>query len=993
MCKHCKHAIFECAADKDTHMTTTSRQAESSANTVLGILLQGMMRGAAVRYENTQVIEGHPGLRPDIIITDNQRSPVVVESEYMPARSVEREAVDRLGLAVVGDTRAIEAAIALRYPSDIANASDLDNAIRSARLEYAVFYKDKKDKTLRFPASGWLKGGVSDIADLIRLVSVSQREIEDAADALQRGIERVANIMDEMNTSAPGAIANIAQRLSVPNAPQTRRMACAILANALIFHERIASIRQCVKYPSQVCAKGVVNAKSETLATWRKILGINYWPIFAIAMDLLEQIDASNARRILNTLELTTGEVNSLGVTNSHDLTGRIFQQLISDRKYLATFYTLPASAALLARIAVSKLDGVDWADANAISKLRVADFACGTGALLAAVYEQFANRHERAGGNAVDLHKPMMEDALYGCDVLPSAIHITGATLSGVQPQVDFNLSRLYTMPYGRQPDNIVKIGSLELMQSSSAMALFNTNDPARRTGSRGEETATQLIVDIPDDGFDLVIMNPPFTRATNHAGARRDVVNPAFAAFEASKADMDAMGKRMRNLGRASCYDGKAGIASAFVALADRKLKPGGVLAFVLPLSAASGASWQKFRRMLARDYADLEVCSIAANRKDISFSFDTGMAECLVVARKRREDEEAESAVKFISLTRRPDGFLQADLIAKSVLNANDDARGIEDGPYGGTPLNIGAEQVGELLETPSLPYERGGGWGAVRIKDYSLTQTAYALTQSQLRLPSSPDAAELKVAPLTSVGSRGLVHRLIVGPPNPAPFSKVPPSPTATYPALWNHNARNETRIVCEPDSQLRARRGMEDQANAVWATASRTHLTLDFTFTSQPLTAALTDQKTIGGRAWPNIIFDDERLESPFIIWENSSLGLLLFWWHSNRQQDGRGVTTISAIESLPILDLRALADAQLATAQKIFDEFRELELQPAYLADADANRALLDRRVVCDMLGFDDAVYEGVRMLAAKWCAEPSVHGGKRRPAGARLVV
>ena len=31
---------------------------------------------------------------------------------------------------------------------------------------------------------------------------------------------------------------------------------------------------------------------------------------------------------------------------------------------------------------------------------------------------------------------------------------------------------------------------------------------------------------------------------------------------------------------------------------------------------------------------------------------------------------------------------------------------------------------------------------------------------------------------------------------------------------------------------------------------------------------------------------------------------------------------------------------------------------------------ADPNRALLDRRVVRDMLGFDDSVYEGVRMLA-----------------------
>ena len=63
-----------------------------------------------------------------------------------------------------------------------------------------------------------------------------------------------------------------------------------------------------------------------------------------------------------------------------------------------------------------------------------------------------------------------------------------------------------------------------------------------------------------------------------------------------------------------------------------------------------------------------------------------------------------------------------------------------------------------------------------------------------------------------------------------------------------------------------------------------------------------------------------------------------------------------------------------------------------MELKPAYLADADPNRALLDRRVVCDLLGFDEEVYVAVRRLAAKWCAEPSVHGGKRRPKGAKPV-
>ena len=71
----------------------------------------------------------------------------------------------------------------------------------------------------------------------------------------------------------------------------------------------------------------------------------------------------------------------------------------------------------------------------------------------------------------------------------------------------------------------------------------------------------------------------------------------------------------------------------------------------------------------------------------------------------------------------------------------------------------------------------------------------------------------------------------------------------------------------------------------------------------------------------------------------------------------------------------------------------IFEEFRDKELKPAYLADADRNRALLDRLVICDLLGFDESVYEAVRHLAAKWCAEPSVHGGKQRPKNASLII
>ena len=88
-------------------------QTEPSANNALGSILQGMLGKATVRSENTQIIQGHAGLQPDILVTATGRSPVVIEAEYDPAQNVEPEARDRLNLRVNGQTRPIEAAIAL----------------------------------------------------------------------------------------------------------------------------------------------------------------------------------------------------------------------------------------------------------------------------------------------------------------------------------------------------------------------------------------------------------------------------------------------------------------------------------------------------------------------------------------------------------------------------------------------------------------------------------------------------------------------------------------------------------------------------------------------------------------------------------------------------------------------------------------------------------------------------------------------------------------
>ena len=161
-------------------------------------------------------------------------------------------------------------------------------------------------------------------------------------------------------------------------------------------------------------------------------------------------------------------------------------------------------------------------------------------------------------------------------------------------------------------------------------------------------------------------------------------------------------------------------------------------------------------------------------------------------------------------------------------------------------------------------------------------------------SKLWLPGSPSPVELKTALLADVGKLGLVDRDITGPVPRGPFDKVDPSPTATYPCLWNHDAKKETRIVCAPDSQLRVRQGMEDKAATVWGTASRAHINRDFRFNSQALASAFTDEVSIGGIAWPNVTFTSNRLDYAFTLWCNSTLGLLLFWWHASRQQSKDG---------------------------------------------------------------------------------------------------
>ena len=184
----------------------------------------------------------------------------------------------------------------------IGESRNLPDALSSARLSYCVFTEGKAG-VVRFPGSGWLEGSLENLADMVRLVSVPQRAVEEAATTLQEGIDGAAKLLDEMNETRPGITAAIARLLGMSNVSQTRRMACAIIANALVFQERIAGMHEGVRPLALVCGDGVDDPQAQVLAAWDDILKINYWAIFAIAKDILQQLDAGGCGQGIATTE------------------------------------------------------------------------------------------------------------------------------------------------------------------------------------------------------------------------------------------------------------------------------------------------------------------------------------------------------------------------------------------------------------------------------------------------------------------------------------------------------------------------------------------------------------------------------------------------------------------------------------------------------------------------------------------------------------------
>ena len=933
--------------------------------------------------------------QPDILVIQSGAQPVVLENEYQPARTAEDDALKRLGesldASAVSATGRIYAAIALRSPTSLNDCTGLDAVdamlMEGVTLEYALLTGLSRTDFTRFPKAGFIRGTIRDLASFIVYASIPEDAVNRAIVLLEQGVEDVAAILRQAEALTGKTHTSMAEHLKQPHSPQTLRMAATILTNALMFHQNLAG-QHGVRNLDQVASNGVLT-QGDVLEEWRNVLKTNYQSIFKIASDLLRSINPPGmAVEVLRVARNTADRLIALGVSQSHDLAGTVFQKLIADRKFLATFYTRPESAALLAHLAIPD-DGA-WADPERVKDFHIADYACGTGTLIHAAYRRLNQLHWVAGGDPETLHTHMMENSLTACDVLPSSVHLTAAMLSSSHPRQRYGKTRTMIAQYGKTEQGGISLGSLDLLDDTRRFRTLIPMHSVTVVTGRGK-ARSQLGEDMPPLSQNLVIMNPPFTSGgSDYAEGNPEGYNKKqFHGLGTDWDTQDRMFKLARKYAEGTCAHGYAGIASWFVALADRMVRKDGTIALVLPMTALQGVSWQKVRQLLAKSYRDVRVLTIAAARQDdSSFSADTGMAETMVVGRQSSTSPSKRGL--FVSLQRRPASEMEATEIARAigVLAGTQTVRKLEDGPFGGNPLLVGDERLGEVVDAP---LSTDAPWSAIGIADFAVVQTVFQLVKGVVWLPQMQglDALRVPMATLGQVCDVGINHNNIVGNGSQTAFDLVKSLSTApTYPMLWNHDAQREKQMIVAPDSEGRVKQGREQRANAIWATRSHAHHNADFRFNSQPLMVAFTETQTIGGRAWKNLRFDDRAHEIAHTLWGNSTLGLLCYWWHSSRQQAGRGSMPITAIRSMPTLDVTKLTSVQLERAEQIFDDMRDAQFLPANEAYHDNSRKELDYRVLVEMLELPESVIEPLDLLRLKWCSEPSVHGGKRTAPG-----
>lgn len=380
-------------------------------------------------------------------------------------------------------------------------------------------------------------------------------------------------------------------------------IAAYILANQLLFYHILSEKLDYEKLPEI----NPIAPPSDLLETLDKLFETarkTHPHIFSL--DLFPLLIETRDRRVLNVVARLIANFKAIHPQHiREDLFGRLYHETIppETRKNLGAFYTKPEAAKLLATLAIDKFDS------------KVLDPACGSGTLLVESYHRKLKLAPPLPRE--ELHKQFVND-IYGIDIMHFATHMTTTNLTAQ------NIS----MPV--KPNVYSRDGVASMIQC------LQTNDDPPSITPITRWIDMMAGIGIPY-GFDIVIMNPPFTR-------RKRIPSDIRGTLEKLVPEVT----------------GVTGYWAYFFMASDRVLKQNGILAAVTPEEFFVGGAAETVRRYLTEhgylpQYIVRSATEIAfsegAHYRDYLAVFKKGLKVPLVVVILKRTLQDIRDKIEEI------------------------------------------------------------------------------------------------------------------------------------------------------------------------------------------------------------------------------------------------------------------------------------------------------------------------------------------------------
>ena len=938
---------------------------EEVANTMVAQVLERLL-GITVQAELSGRTDGR---KPDIFI---HKYNAVLEAKFDDFDSAVKAAEKRW--EEMEPTPAIVGALSY----DPLFRKNAGKAIyENALIEFAFSGDPKTDL-----AAQKRTGTVDDIARLLGRPNAILHPQEDEIKQAIGAIEGALGVFYGMLKSDKGTLSSMAKVLQANTdaetekvLEQTARVGGLILLGALLFQISLARVNESVERP-------LPEKVSELREHWQYILTkINYVAIFGIAGDLLACGVNLDAVKML----AKTAEKLETSFQDGLDLMGRIYHMLLADAKALGAFYTSMPAATLMAGLALSPADwgkNEEWANLDFIRKFRIGDPACGSGTLLAAACWQMRNNfisadakvHGITVGGKEKTHplkfvqKILLEEVVWGYDILETAAHLTATTLGLMAPDVDFQKAHIYRTIIGFANHRFsVAAGSLEFLRGDPILA-------------RDEHVEKEKHADKPPE-LDLFIMNPPFVRGTV------DHESFSFLPSEEQKGVQD----QIRLLGRNHGFTSGHGQGAGFVALATQqrskgfRVKTGGRIATILPSTFAVGMgdAWSKARKSIEKHF-DLEVLIVSREHERPNFSENTQLQECIAIARKRPKNKKPSSKALFVVLTQNPRTMDEAHATVRAINVARKSQSKIGDLRTDGVNTTR-HDRSGIIGQFAFLKWSGKRAWNGVSFANLHLALAAENFAETG-KLSPLVRKGNIKLTPLGELGTIGshtldlrINHRKVKE-------RKCVISPGKTnYPGYYPgyHRAqtgvsqRNFTNISENPHCYCLPLPGYEEWAEDYWAKAGYMVICQSFRFNTMRRLVALISEPVQTSHYWPIKLWRyNLRKYKALTLWLNSTPALFLFT-HYAQSTDGPKVNlSQAAVSILPVADINALNSSQLNKLARVFDKIVKGEgFLPIPQMENDSTRILIDN-VFSEIYGLGD-----LAPLRAALAKEPIIHG------------